>query len=105
MLTSSQLQKRTGRGIPFVDKPSGYSLFPCELFPVPKSWAATTCNLVTYHQHEHGGHFAVCEPGLTGYGVFANILQAMERPEDLLADVEEYIKKAWKGAEKTLPVR
>ncbi|KAK3701225.1 hypothetical protein LTR37_015604 [Vermiconidia calcicola] len=75
------LQSRTARDTPYVEKPSGYSLFQYELFPIPKSWAATSCNLVSYAQHENGGHFA-----------------AMERPEVLLADVEEYIKKAWKPA-------
>ncbi len=31
--------------------------------------------------------------------------QAMEKPAELLADVEEYIKKAWKGADKIVPAR
>ena len=69
---------------PYVDKPSGYSLFAHELVPAPESWAAMTCNLVSFKEHEHGGHFA-----------------AMERPQELLADVEDYIKKAWKGAGKS----
>ncbi|KAM5349499.1 hypothetical protein ACJ41O_006004 [Fusarium nematophilum] len=68
--------------LPYVEKPSGYSLFAHEILPVPKSWAAQTCNLVSYNEHEHGGHFA-----------------AMERPEELLADVEEYVKKAWKAGD------
>jgi hypothetical protein len=29
----------------------------------------------------------------------------MEKPAELLADVEEYVKKAWKGADKNIPVR
>jgi hypothetical protein len=36
---------------------------------------------------------------------FADQCQAMEKPAELLADVEEYIKKAWKGADKIIPVR
>lgn len=45
--------------------------------PIPISWVATTCNLASASSHASGGHFA-----------------ALEKPEDLLADVEEYIKKA-----------
>lgn len=41
-------------------KPFGYSFFPKELSPCPKSWAAKTANLVHYGQHTSGGHFAVC---------------------------------------------
>ncbi|KAK3110831.1 hypothetical protein LTR53_014483 [Teratosphaeriaceae sp. CCFEE 6253] len=67
----------------FVDKPSGYSLFPKELVPVPRTWAEGTANIVSYGQHKKGGHFA-----------------AMERPADLLADVEEWVPKAWKGGSK-----
>ncbi|KAK5681832.1 hypothetical protein LTS10_006365 [Elasticomyces elasticus] len=70
------------RETPYVSKPSGYSLFPKELVPVPKSWAAATANIVSYSQHKKGGHFA-----------------AMERPADLLADVEEWVPKAWKGGD------
>ncbi|CAJ2501522.1 Uu.00g043750.m01.CDS01 [Anthostomella pinea] len=64
----------------YVEKPSGYSFFPRELNPVPRSWAEASCNLVSYSGHSSGGHFA-----------------AMEHPNELLADVEEYVKKAWKG--------
>lgn len=46
---------------PYVDKPFGYSFFPCELFPVPGSWAGTLANLVHFKRHESGGHFAVSE--------------------------------------------
>ena len=35
----------------------------------------------------------------------ADIFQAMEKPELLLADVEAYVKKAWKGADKDSPAR
>jgi len=63
---------------PFLNKPLGYSLFPNELFPVPGSWAGTIANLVHYKRHEKGGHFA-----------------ALERPQELLEDVEEWIPKAW----------
>ncbi|KAK1076513.1 hypothetical protein LTR33_008880 [Friedmanniomyces endolithicus] len=65
----------------YVGKPSGYSLFPKELVPVPKSWAAATANIVSYAQHQKGGHFA-----------------ALEQPAELLADVEEWVPKAWHGS-------
>jgi microsomal epoxide hydrolase len=57
----------------------GYSWFPKELAPIPRSWVAETGNLVFYHQHEKGGHFA-----------------AMERPDVLLADIEAFIGQVWK---------
>lgn len=65
--------------LPYVEKPCGYSLFAKELVPVPKTWAEKSCNLVFFNKHERGGHFA-----------------AMERSQELLADVEEYVRRAWK---------
>lgn len=62
-----------------VSKPLGYSWFPKEIAPIPKSWVATTGNLVWHKQHEKGGHFA-----------------AMERPGDMLQDIEEFVAAAWK---------
>ncbi|KIW96218.1 uncharacterized protein Z519_03286 [Cladophialophora bantiana CBS 173.52] len=76
----SVITKRTALNLPYVEKPCGYSMFAHEIIPVPKRWAAMTCNLVSFNQHERGGHFA-----------------AMEKPRELLSDVEEYIKKAWKA--------
>lgn len=61
-------------------KPMGFSWFPKELMPVPISWVATTGNLVSWNRHETGGHFA-----------------AMEKPHELWADVEEFVKVAWKA--------
>ncbi|ETS74009.1 hypothetical protein PFICI_13875 [Pestalotiopsis fici W106-1] len=66
--------------LPYVAKPCGYSLFPQEVVPVPRSWAEKSVNLVTFNEHQHGGHFA-----------------SMERPDELLADVEEYVAKVWKS--------
>jgi len=48
-----------GRDRPYVEKPSGYSFFPKELMPMPRSWVATNCNLVHSGLHTSGGHFAV----------------------------------------------
>ncbi|KAF2091834.1 alpha/beta-hydrolase [Saccharata proteae CBS 121410] len=62
-----------------VTKPFGFSWFPYELIPTPKAWAETTGNLVLYKQHTEGGHFA-----------------ALEKPEILFADIEEFVKIAWK---------
>jgi microsomal epoxide hydrolase len=44
---------------PKISKPSGYSFFPYELFPTPRSQAAAQLNLVAFKQHTSGGHFAV----------------------------------------------
>ncbi|CAO2652562.1 Nn.00g008450.m01.CDS01 [Neocucurbitaria sp. VM-36] len=62
-----------------VDKPIGYSYFPYELAPVPRAWAEKTGKVVFFKAHEKGGHFA-----------------ALERPEQLWEDIEEYVKVAWK---------
>ncbi|KAL7930201.1 Alpha/Beta hydrolase protein [Trichoderma chlorosporum] len=63
----------------YIKKHFGYSFFPKELAPIPQAWARTTGTLEFYRQHESGGHFA-----------------AMEKPEVLLADVEEFLKQVWK---------
>ncbi|KAI0128325.1 Alpha/Beta hydrolase protein [Xylariales sp. AK1849] len=60
----------------YVSKPSGYSFFPKELMPMPISWVATSCNLVSAVTHTSGGHFA-----------------ALEKPDELLSDIEGFIKK------------
>ncbi|KJZ76401.1 hypothetical protein HIM_04130 [Hirsutella minnesotensis 3608] len=62
--------------LPYIDKPCGYSMFANEIIPVPRSWAAKTCNLVSFSQHDRGGHFA-----------------AMEMPKELLKDVEDYVER------------
>ena len=62
----------------FIRKKMGYSYFRWELGPIPRSWAETSGNLVWFGKHEKGGHFA-----------------ALERPEELLGDVEEFLKIAW----------
>ncbi|KAK5094106.1 hypothetical protein LTS08_008735 [Lithohypha guttulata] len=60
-------------------KPLGYSYFPEELIPIPVAWVATTGELVHSAVHETGGHFA-----------------AMEEPEALWKDVEEFVNLVWK---------
>ena len=62
-----------------MDKPTGYSWFPFELAPIPKAWAEKTAKIAFFRAHESGGHFA-----------------ALERPETLWADVEEWVKAAWR---------
>ncbi|KAI6715282.1 epoxide hydrolase [Diplocarpon mali] len=64
---------------PYVKVPFGFSNFPKELIPVPKSWAATEGNLVFYREHSKGGHFA-----------------ALEQPEVLLGDIEDFVRQVWK---------
>lgn len=61
-----------------IDKPLGYSYFPKELAPMPRSWVATTGNLVWTQQHDKGGHFA-----------------AMEQPKLMAEDMESFIKQVW----------
>ena len=62
----------------FCHKPFGYSWNPKEIAPIPKSWAATTGNLVWFKQHTKGGHFA-----------------AMEQPETMTDDIEEFLSQVW----------
>lgn len=61
-------------------KPFGYSYFPEELAPMPKSWVETTGNLTWYRQHTEGGHFA-----------------ALEKPELFVKDMEDFVKDSWKN--------
>ncbi|KAI1860425.1 hypothetical protein JX265_009824 [Neoarthrinium moseri] len=75
----SVLAGKASLHLPYVAKPCGFSHFPHEVVPVPRSWAEKSVNLVTFSEHQLGGHFA-----------------ALERPNELLADVEEYVEKVWK---------
>jgi microsomal epoxide hydrolase len=61
-----------------IHKPLGFSWFPKEIAPIPKTWVETTGNLVWHRQHDKGGHFA-----------------ALERPDVLLADFEDFVKQVW----------
>ncbi|PSN66614.1 epoxide hydrolase-like protein [Corynespora cassiicola Philippines] len=63
-----------------LEKPTGYSYFQWEIMPGIKKHLEKEVNLVHYSYHERGGHFG-----------------ALERPKELLQDVEEYIKLAWKA--------
>lgn len=63
-----------------VRKPFGYSVFPKELVPVPRSWAATTGDLSWFQQHGSGGHFA-----------------ALEKPRELLSDIEDFLRSIEQG--------
>ncbi|GAQ04542.1 putative epoxide hydrolase [Aspergillus lentulus] len=62
----------------FIQKPFGFSYFPMELYAAPKSWVATTGNLIFFKDHQQGGHFA-----------------ALERPQDLKADLAGFIEQIW----------
>ncbi|KAF2259527.1 epoxide hydrolase-like protein [Lojkania enalia] len=63
---------------PYLSKPLGFSFFPLELFPGVRSEVEKRGNVVFYRGHERGGHFA-----------------ALERPEWVLGDVEEFVAVAW----------
>lgn len=64
---------------PYLSKPTGYSWFAYELSPGIKAGVEKVCNLVTYKEHERGGHFA-----------------ALECPKELLEDLEDYVQTVWK---------
>ncbi|KAL1982328.1 hypothetical protein VTN96DRAFT_1422 [Rasamsonia emersonii] len=64
----------------YIRKPFGFSYFPMELVPVPRSWIETTGNLVFWRQHEKGGHFA-----------------ALERPQDFAEDLAAFVQQIWPG--------
>ncbi|KAJ4988845.1 epoxide hydrolase 6 [Stagonosporopsis vannaccii] len=80
ILTSLQpyRQMSNASGLGYIEKPVGFSFFPYELFPGIKNVLEKNVNLVTYEQHESGGHFA-----------------ALEKPEELWGDVEKYVKAVW----------
>ena len=74
-----------------VTKPLGFSSFPMEIAPTPKSWVETTGNLVFHREHGKGGHFA-----------------ALERPADMKKDVVDFVAQVWPGIKagtKELPIR
>ncbi|KAJ5624140.1 Alpha/Beta hydrolase protein [Penicillium lagena] len=64
----------------YIKKPFGFSSFPMELAPVPRSWVETTGNLKYWEQHQKGGHFA-----------------ALEQPQALKADVTKFVEQEWPG--------
>jgi microsomal epoxide hydrolase len=49
-----------------------------EIYPLPESWVKKDGNLVFYRQAKSGGHFA-----------------ALEVPEVLLKDVEDFVEQVW----------
>ncbi len=57
-----------------IRSPTGFSWFPKEMLPAPRSWIEKSCNLVYFKRHERGGHFA-----------------AFEVPEVLAGDVLEWM--------------
>lgn len=62
----------------FCQKPFGYSWYPKEIAPIPRSWAATTGNLVWFKRNTEGGHFA-----------------AMEHPETMADDIIAFLGHVW----------
>jgi microsomal epoxide hydrolase len=77
--TSIYPYRGLGTAMEYVKVPTGVSWFPHELMPCPKYIIEKNSNLVSFKMHEKGGHFA-----------------ALERPEELWADVEEFVRVAWK---------
>ncbi|KAI5478694.1 alpha/beta-Hydrolase [Pseudohyphozyma bogoriensis] len=62
----------------FIRKPFGFVSFPKELSVTPKAWADTTGDIVFFREHDKGGHFA-----------------ALEQPEVLLKDIEDFVAQVW----------
>jgi len=56
-------------------KPWGYSWFPKELFPMPKSWLEMTDGMIFFNHHEKGGHFA-----------------GLESPKELTQDIIKFVE-------------
>lgn len=55
-------------------KPFGFSMFPAEIQPVPRSWIDRTGKVTFWRDHDRGGHFA-----------------ALEMPELMLQDLEAFV--------------
>ena len=52
----------SGQKPPDIKVPTGFTVFPQELFPTPRSWADKVYpNLTYYNEAAHGGHFAAWE--------------------------------------------
>ena len=48
----------------FIDVPVGVSIFPYEIFVLPRSWVGYWCrSLVQWTENREGGHFAALEQG------------------------------------------
>lgn len=62
-----------------ISKPYGFSAFPREIYGTPKAWVEKGGDLVWHRAHEKGGHFA-----------------ALERPEAMATDIEDFLKQVWK---------
>jgi pimeloyl-ACP methyl ester carboxylesterase len=69
--------KSAGKAKPDVTLPVGFTSFPGEIFPTPRSWVEKAYpNVTYYHQVDKGGHFAAWEePQL-----FSREVQAAFRP-------------------------
>jgi microsomal epoxide hydrolase len=84
-----------------ITKPFGFSAFPKEIVPSPRSWIETTGNLVFYREHDkvrsglcfHSFIHLILNsplPSLQG-GHFA----AVEAPQTLLSDLEAFVSQVW----------
>jgi pimeloyl-ACP methyl ester carboxylesterase len=75
---SGQAQaKAAGKMPPDVTLPVGFTTFPDEIFPAPRSWVEASYPNVTYfNKAERGGHFAAWEEP----GIFSDEVRAAFRP-------------------------
>lgn len=60
----------------YIDIPVGVSIFPKDLYKIPKSWGQKYAHIVTWTIHDRGGHFA-----------------AHETPEVLVQDVQNLVSQ------------
>lgn len=72
-------------------------MFPRELMPTPVHWVEKTVNLVWSKEHKAVSCSSTC---IRKTQVRADTMQgghfaALEKPEELWQDVEEFIKVAW----------
>lgn len=72
---SVENKKQGHAGPDYLEKPTGYSMFPYDLAVIPMDLARTKINLVWGKRHTKGGHFA-----------------ALEVPEDFWQDVDAFVR-------------
>lgn len=85
----------------YIKKPFGFSSFPKELAPLPRSWIETTGNLVYWADHKK-----VCQNKSAFASIYKPLLltferiqgghfAALEQPEALKNDITEFVEQVW----------
>lgn len=98
------LRGKGGGDYPWISKPLGYSKYPKEINKVKPEWVATTGNLVWSKVHEAVSLIRSYRDDLVSLLIRLRIqgghFAALERPADMLSDIEDFIKVAWGQPEK-----